>query len=181
MAAVSTLKKSGMTISASAGTVEVQRRDATIHLLRKLFQPDPTTHSTNGTLTAAFAVSIIHRNTLRCLSVIHVLGALYSAIWNIQRVSYHIEVRRSLKEKHGGYLNSPPGYRRTSRPRSRRLWHTMALIGGENCLRSQERCCLHGLSDILARQAAREHMSRSRCHLEQKRRYKSISGTRTPA
>lgn len=127
-------------------------------------------------------MSIIHRNTLRCLSVIHVLGAFYSAIWNIQRVSYHIEVRRSLKEKHGGYLNCPPGYRRTSRPRSRRLWHTMALIGGENCLRSQERCCLHALSDILWRGRLHvKHMYRSRCHLEQKRRYKSISRTRTPA
>lgn len=60
-----------------------------------------------------------------------------------------------------GYLNSPLVYRRTDRPVCRRLCHTMALIGGENCLRSQEPCCLHELSDVLAWWAARARMSRN--------------------
>lgn len=62
-------------------------------------------------------------------------------------VSYHIQVYRSSKQKHGGYLNSPDVYRGTGCPDSRRLCHTMALRGGENCLRSQELCRLHGLSE----------------------------------
>lgn len=63
-------------------------------------------------------------------------------------MSYHIQVHRNSKQKHGGYLNSPDVYRVTNRPDSRRLCHTMALRGGESCLRSQGLCRLHGLSDI---------------------------------
>lgn len=62
-------------------------------------------------------------------------------------MSYHIQVYRSSKQKHGGYLNSPDVYRGTGCPDSRRLCHTMALRGGENCLRSQELCRLQGLSE----------------------------------
>lgn len=52
---------------------------------------------------------------------------------------YHIQVHRSSKQKHGGYLNSPDVYRGTGRPDSRRLCHTMALRGGETA--SAHRSC----------------------------------------
>lgn len=63
-------------------------------------------------------------------------------------LSYHIQVHRSSKQKHGGYLNNPDVQRGTRRADSRRRCHTMALGGGEGCLRSQEPCRLHGPSDI---------------------------------
>ncbi|KAK2922207.1 hypothetical protein Q8A73_001692 [Channa argus] len=104
------------------------------------------------------AGNLLRNQSFPLLAVVtYTIGSCVTAVSHLFMLyivdAHSDEVRRSLKEKHGelGIGSSPAGYRKTSRPRSRRLCHTMALIRGENCLRSQERCRLHEQQDTLAR------------------------------
>lgn len=122
----------------------------------KLFHPDPAAH----TKTAAFAPS-----NAEFAPSFTSLFSLFVPLYKREIESYHIQVHRSLKQKHGGYLNSPDVYRGTTRPDSRRLCHTMALRGGENCLSSQELWRLHGLS---GKPSPRTTRAFTFCHYAQK-------------